>query len=446
MQCPNRECGATIDDGARVCPQCGTALTAERSESRGIEDPAPAPIVRRARKLATASLILGILACSVPWVGAAVLNALGFQTQWAPPFVGTLIPVSYVPFEVAKIASLLVALAAIIIGHLAISRGGGTRLALIGALFFYPLAGLFIVRSGVGGRFLSQVIPFYYELALFALIATPAAFLLVHLVAGFRRVRKTGGVIWRPVLGAMLGYFNVALIALLAVSLFSKGRHNADMAVCSNNLNAVGRLLREYVEHNRGMYPPLSSQPGVLMFSPEAIPHQDMIAPRLTCPLIRYAEQPTTGPASPFDDQSYFYLGYAVLNDDALEAFAKAYRKKIAEGGIFDSDLVVENGEGRRVLHRLREGVERVLLTEGAGPTDEVAATARIQNEIPLLIERDLGHINADNVEGPVNRVRGAWVLYLSGDVRFVERGTWPITEKTQRILAELAKSPPQAP
>ncbi|MCX5772338.1 MAG: hypothetical protein NTZ09_18980 [Candidatus Hydrogenedentes bacterium] len=366
---------------------------------------------------------------------------MGFQAEWRPPFVGTLMPVSYVPFEVAKIASLLVAFTAIVMGHLMIFRGGGTRRSLIGALFVYPVAGLFILFLPPVARVLSQVIPFYQELAFFALIATPVAFILVHLVAGFRRVRKTGGVIWRPVLGAMLGYFNVALIALLAFSLYSKGRHNWDMAVCSNNLKQIGYVLREYANESKGaFYPPLSSQPGVLMFSPEGIPHQDMIAPRLTCPLIRYAQQPTTGPASPFDDQSYFYLGYAVRDDDDVQAFAQAYRKQIAKGGTFEGDLVVENSEGTRVLHRLSERVWEALRTEGTVPTNEMSALTL--SKIPVLIERDLGHINADNEEGP-NRIRGAWVLYFGDDIRFVQSGTWPITEKTQRILAELAQSPP---
>jgi hypothetical protein len=361
--------------------------------------------------------------------------------------VGTLIPVSYAPFEAAKLASLLIALAAVVTGHLAISRGGGLRRWLIGALFVYPLAGLFVLRFGPVTRCLSQLIPFYWEVTHFSLPAAPAIFILVHLVAGFRRVRATGGVIWRPALGAMLGYFNIVLIGLLFVSLYSKGRHNLDMAVCANNLKRVHYALREYANESRGsFYPPLSTQSGVLMFPPEGIPQKEDIGAALTCPTIRYAKQPTTGPASPFDDQSYFYLGYAVLDDGDVEAFAQAYRKRLAEveridGATFNEDLVVvETGGRTRVLHRLREGVEGVLIGEGAAPGSDVAASTRGQDEIPVLIERDLGHIHTEYIEGPADRMRGAKVLYLSGDVRFVPRGTWPMTEKTQRILAELAE------
>jgi len=266
---------------------------------------------------------------------------------------------------------------------------------------------------------------------------------LVHIaITRFRCVPRTGGVMWRPVLGALLGYVNIVLIGFLALALWGKGQHNLDMYVCLTNLRQIQNVLQAYAEHHKAAYPPLCSRLGVLMFSPDAIPENDQIGSLLTCPTMRHATSPTTGPASPFDDQSYFYLGYAVLNDDDVEAFAQAYRKKMAEDGNFDEDLVVENGKKIRVLHRLRADVERLLCAE-AGVTplvmDTTPVTAKVMGKIPILIERDFGHINVDDAELPL-RVPGAHVLYLSGDVGFVERGKWPITEKTQRILAELAK------
>ena len=230
--------------------------------------------------------------------------------------------------------------------------------------------------------------------------------------------------------------FALAALVLIPLAMSSCGNkrgHNLDMSVCANNIKQIGMVLREYVNQG-GAYPPLCPQSGVLMFSPQAMPQKDKLGPLLTCPTIRNAKGPTTGPASPFDDQSYFYLGYAVLDDDDVEAFAQAYRKQIAGGGTFDADLVAESSQGKHVFHRLAEGVENVVRTEGAIPANEVPAV--VVNKIPVLIERDLGHIDADSDGRP----GGAWVLFLSGEARFVERGQWPITEKTQRILAELAK------
>jgi hypothetical protein len=37
-------------------------------------------------------------------------------------------------------------------------------------------------------------------------------------------------------------------------------------------------------------------------------------------------------------------------------------------------------------------------------------------------------------------RVHGGRVVYLNDADKFVPQGIWPMTERTQRILAELAK------
>jgi hypothetical protein len=158
---------------------------------------------------------------------------------------------------------------------------------------------------------------------------------------------------------------------------------------------------------------------------------------------MRKAKQPTTGPASPFDDQSYFYLGYAVLDDDDIEAFAQAYRKHVAAGGTFEGDLAVETGEGSRVLHRLSEGVGKLLGTERAVVDTKVVGVPvnpDVQGQIPVFIERDFGHVRIENIDGRKVRVRGGRVVYMNGSDKFVPQGTWPMTERTQRILAELAQ------
>ena len=410
---------------------------------------AEAVLVGRARKLATASMMLGILACFLPWAGTAVLNALGFQAQWRPPMVGGSWPVSTLPFAGTTIASLVMALAAVVTGHLAIIRAGGTVRWLFGVLPLLLAATLVILFFP--GRHVRADVLFIGILVFPSLCVALAAFVFVHLPAArFRRVPQTSGVIWRPALGALFGYVAITLVALLALSAFSKGRHSWENAVCGNDLKQIGMVLRQYSNEAKGGYfPPLSSQPGVLMFSPEAIADETIrlnvdIGPLLTCPTTRFADQPTTGPASPFDDQSYFYLGYAVLNDDDVEAFAKAYHERLAEiespeGGPFNEDLVVQIGGRTRVLHRLRDGVEGVLIAEGVASADDAAAAARVQSEIPVLIERNLGgHIEYPG--NPPTPVPVAWVLCLSGDVRRVPTGEWPMTEKTQRILAELAK------
>ncbi len=253
---------------------------------------------------------------------------------------------------------------------------------------------------------------------------------------------------WKLAIVVMLLLASPSILHMLG---HLSGVNRGDFATCASNLQGVHLVLVDYVKENGCMFPPLSPEPGVLMFPEEGIPPAHFGGPlRLTCPTIRDAEKGTARyeaahmETPPFDDQSYFYLGYAVLDDDDVEAFARAYRKKLAEGGTFDEDLVVEDGEGTRVLHRLSSDVRKVWRATGdthaisphpareSGP-DEPSWAA---TDIPLLIERDVGHKHPYYEGHPL----GAQVMFLRGGIQFVERGTWPMTEKTQRILAKLAE------
>ena len=390
MQCPNSERAATVDEGAQ----------AHVVQSK------------RVRKLATASLVLAILSCCLLWAALLCSPGLsGLRSHWRPPFVARLIPLSLLPFAGAKMIALFMALAAIVTGHMAITKGrrvpgtgGFGWLPLLIALVAYLALPWIILGGDLHWRALHSagLRNKHLFLQLFMLAAyfiAVAAFIFVHVATTrLRRVRGTGGLTWRPLIGAMVGYFNVALISLLALPLFGKIPVNLDMSVCSHNLRRIESVLREYAEENRGMFPPLSSQPGVLMFPAEAIPHEAIpqkedIGPSLTCTTIRFSNQPTTGPVSPFDDQSYFYLGYALLNDDAVEAFAQAYRKRISEGGTFDEDLVVEDAEGTHILHRLSKDVRDVLrasqdrlsISPNAGKAGGYPFPGMITDDVPIL-------------------------------------------------------------
>ena len=118
-------------------------------------------------------------------------------------------------------------------------------------------------------------------------------------------------------------------------------------------------------------------------------------------------------------------MGYAVLDDNDVEAFAQAYRKQVAAGGTFDGDLTVETAEGSKILHRLRAGVPD---------------NPDVRGKTPVFIERGCGHVRIENVDGRKVRVCGGRVVFMNGANNFVPQGTWPMTERTQRILAELAQ------
>jgi hypothetical protein len=256
---------------------------------------------------------------------------------------------------------------------------------------------------------------------------------------------------WKWAVAVVVLILLACLLGLVAFGYFNKGRPNQDLAVCGDNLRRMALVLLEYAEEHQGMFPPLSSRPGVLMFSEKAIPTERFGDPLpFTCPALRYAEKGTAGDevahtqTPPHDDQSYFYLGYAVLDDDDVEAFATAYRKQIAEGGSFEEDLVVADGDGTRVLHRLSKNVSEVWRATGdpnalsphEGREAYYQVPGVVSADVPILIERDRGHRYPD-WDG---RPRVGHVVFLNMGLQRVEHGTWPMTEKTQRILAELAE------
>ena len=377
MQCPNSKCGATVDEGAHVCPQCWANLGTTAPPGPG--STAQEPRKRPSRKLANMSLVLAILSCPLLWFVAA--SVLGSPIRISLANQSAIVSV----MAAAALVMVIAGLAAVVAGGIALARGA--------------------------------------------------------------RASRDGRVIWRPLAGVLIGGISAAFTIWVALSVIHRGRMNADLVVCQNNLRQIEEALKRYADEHVGKYPALPSKSGVLMFTPDWVPPETDLGPRLTCPNIRNAEKPATGSASPFDDQSYFYLGYALRSDEAVEAFAKAYRKRIAEGGNFDEDLVVEDSEGKHVIHRLAQGVDEVLRKEhdrlslspyeGKGAGYQEMEPLTVCDDVPIMIERDLGHVCFDCADGAP---RVAHVLFLNSGLRDVARGTWPITEKTQRILAELAE------
>ena len=143
------------------------------------------------------------------------------------------------------------------------------------------------------------------------------------------------------------------------------------------------------------------------------------------------ASCPTRGQhTDPPDDRDYVYLGYVVKSDKDVEAFARAYRRRLAEGGDFQKDLQIS--EEHKTILRIREGVERFYITDINDPN----ARGRAQSEIPTLIEWPDKH----EVDGQ----QGGNVLYMDGHIEFVPYpGKWPMTEKTVSILCDLAGREP---
>jgi len=234
--------------------------------------------------------------------------------------------------------------------------------------------------------------------------------------------------------GLVLGYLNIIVVVVLVVvavfwvaafvedappgGLLFAGRGSAAYrASCQNNLKQMGLVFKMFANESKDeVFPQLSSDPGVLMFSNQAGVYPEYLTDLgvLQCPAD------PTGGSYTIDDHSYFYLGYVVTNDEEMAAFVEAYKQRVDEGLAFDEDLAVPPGKvSGDALYRLREGVER----DASTPTRPLA-----QGEIPVLIER-LGHHAPD----------GANVLYMDGHVEFVTYpGKWPMTEKMITLLESM--------
>jgi prepilin-type processing-associated H-X9-DG protein len=250
------------------------------------------------------------------------------------------------------------------------------------------------------------------------------------------RIRQSGGRIGgggMAMAGLVLGYSNILLVLVVAVLMLaamflpavSRANEASDRARCQNNLKQFGLVLKMYANESKGQaFPPLSKEPGRLMFDPQEVYPEYVTDPVIMlCPKMAkdqgQAEKPD--PMALIDDASYFYLGYAVRSDADVQLYAQAYRERMANGQGMNEDISISDG---KTLYRLREGVERFFIEDIANP----AAGAMIQSSIPVVIER-LGH----------HVPEGCNILYMDGHVEFKRYpGEWPMTEATMNALESL--------
>ncbi|MCP4640397.1 MAG: hypothetical protein GY851_08195 [bacterium] len=216
-------------------------------------------------------------------------------------------------------------------------------------------------------------------------------------------------------------------------------------ASCENNLRQMGIVFQMYVYDSQGgPLPSLCSESGRLMMRPDVMYPDYVTDPEILLCVdhnednFLWWEANRDEPSAVWiDDQSYFYLGYDVANDDEMRAFAEAYRRRVSEGMSFGDDLPVPTGRGSQggdALLRLRFPSQD--LPPGQGDEGLAGPEALRASKTVTLIER-LG-----NHESP-----GGNVLFLDGHTEFRPYpGEWPMTETTMTILAELDALGPPVP
>lgn len=217
--------------------------------------------------------------------------------------------------------------------------------------------------------------------------------------------------------------------------------------LCQVNLEEIRVRFYLYADnHPSGCYPQLSNCSGQLTFLNKFVDG----TPFLTEDYLKRFGCPSNLDSSAHT--SYCYLGYVITNDDEMRSFADAYKKRIATGLPFDTDLDVPPGTGTGGSDKIfRFRLDMTDIFEQLG-WDEVK-----QNSIPMIWERCV--MPPDSTTPKRSRpsalfpeilfaylcrgVSPSTSIYISpykGVVRAIDygEGKWPMTEETLRLLWEL--------
>lgn len=261
----------------------------------------------------------------------------------------------------------------------------------------------------------------------------------------------------------------IAIIGILAAILLpalARAREAARRASCANNLKQMGLIFKMYANEWEGRMPQgqirdyyPGEDPGAYPYCPNgrAIFPEFLTDPSiLVCPSDSDGIQSFQGgrwnldgdPDQPFvaeefDTLSYVYFPWVSTRDEELTAMvAMSYFEFDPDVGgdpyALDTDLNVGvlfpgsgNGGGDTV-YRMREGIERFLITDINNP----AASAMAQSEIPLMMDQIA---SGENVTWFNHIPGGANVLFLDGHVEFLRYpGDYPMTEDSVVVIGIL--------
>jgi prepilin-type processing-associated H-X9-DG protein len=206
----------------------------------------------------------------------------------------------------------------------------------------------------------------------------------------------------------------VGILGWILLPALEHSREASRRASTQNNMKQIGLVLKMYANESPGeMYPPMSPFKGLWMFDLErAYPEYltdmsvlvDLARPDADEILDEMSELATQEPKdweriTQLAALSFTYVGWSITAKEDAELIASSYAQ------LTPDQLHSNLGEGETTVYRLREGIERFLITDINNP----AASARGQSEIPTLISNtpeEGGGINALYMDGHVDYQR----------------------------------------
>jgi len=260
----------------------------------------------------------------------------------------------------------------------------------------------------------------------------------------------------------------IAIIGILAAILLpalARAREAARRASCANNLKQWGLVTKMYASEANGMFPPKSmyaAMPGMhCCVYPDYISDPAIyVCPSDSAPSVeefRAVLDACRDETEAFREllgwsYSYLYFGYVQTNEEEFGGLASTLVKtaKAQPGAskyamdwgknltlILDAtDSHEQTGTaGGDTIYRLREGIERFLITDINSP----AASSQAQSQVVVMLDSLAANVtlmgtpNSDWIIGSANFNHipgGCNVLFMDGHVSFIKYpAEFPVTE-----------------